>query len=52
MTYQPATIDPFLTAFVERHRSGKPAAVVARIDLLFVTHTNPNQSKCESENAT
>jgi hypothetical protein len=32
----PTTIDPFLTAFFERHRVGKPAAVVARIDYLDV----------------
>jgi hypothetical protein len=35
MTYEfPPTIDQFLTAFVERHRAGKPAAAVARIDYL------------------
>jgi hypothetical protein len=30
----PPTIDQFLTAFFERHRTGKPAATVARIDYL------------------
>jgi hypothetical protein len=34
MTHQLATIDPFLTAFFERYRVGKPPAVVARIDYL------------------